>query len=200
MDVRECTSEFRGALDPLAFQSGTPPGCGAFLRNRWCRSCLAQPPATRFHPSGIYRSFRDLPIALGSTVAWGVPSLRDLPGGLPSLQTPPPRVGSPFRGSGRRDVARPGLRPPALLLRSAERTLRVPLARERFVPQLRDYLRFAPVDSRSGLRSRPQGRSCERRYDRVLTNAATKSWQAAPPHTFLRTWLRLRAGNSRARN
>jgi hypothetical protein len=45
-------------------------------------------------------------------------------------------------------------RPRALLLRSAERTLRVPLARERFVPQLRDHLRCAQPGPPSSAPSR----------------------------------------------
>src|SRR5688572_30360211 len=48
-----------------------------------------------------------------------------------------------LRATGRRHCQRP----PALLLRSAERTLRVPLARELFVPQLRDHLRSASIRS-----------------------------------------------------
>jgi hypothetical protein len=31
-----------------------PWGCDVLLGNRWCRSCLAQPPATGLDPFGIY--------------------------------------------------------------------------------------------------------------------------------------------------
>jgi hypothetical protein len=102
-----------------------------------------------------------------------------------------PFEGARLAGSGRRGRRR-CQRPPALLLRSAERTLRVPLARGRcrsapfFGQPAVGYLTAsicASLDSRSGLRSRPQGRSCERRYDRVLTNAATKSWAGGSTRT-----------------
>ena len=34
--------------------AGTPPGCDLFpTMDRWCRSCLAQPPANRFQASGL---------------------------------------------------------------------------------------------------------------------------------------------------
>jgi hypothetical protein len=90
-------------------------------------------------------------------------------------------------GSGRRGRRPSGLRPPALLLRSTERTLRVPLARERFAFAISAALRFAPLDSRSGLRFRPSRH--------VLANVSTGStlrhrcvpgWSLAVPQSSLR--------------
>jgi hypothetical protein len=130
------------------------------------------------------------PVRVGSIfrrMRWEVPRIvmnlvecwRDWEGNVPSpcnaaaapvdAATPvefPPGFGSPFRGSGRRNFAMASA--VRLLLRAAERTLRVPLARERFAC---GHLRFAPV-------------RCAR--FRLLRPSLP------PSDTFLRTWLRLR--------
>src|SRR5687767_11735580 len=91
-------------------------------------------------------------------------------------------------------------RPPALLLRSDERTLRVPLARElcRSAPffgqpavgflsrncgTISAVLRFAPLDSGFRPRYVPQTRSCERGYVAVSCRGSR------PSGTFSRTSL-----------
>src|SRR5688572_10415515 len=133
----------------------------------------------------------------------------------------PPSFGSPFRaqgdetsplpapsGAALRAALRAGYlaplgcqRPPALLLRSAERTLRVPLAREPMSLRsilraalrasylshncgtISAVLRFAPLDSGFRPRYVPQTRSCERGYVAVSCRGSR------PSGTFSRTSL-----------
>jgi hypothetical protein len=81
----------------------------------------------------------------------------------------------PFQGSGRRG-RRHCQRPPALLLRSAERTLRVPLARE--------LCRSAPFFG-----PRKRGSDLSRNCGTISAALRFASLDSGLADTFLRTWL-----------